>query len=383
MSRLTSLQKRRALLFGVTLLLLTMVGAMWRQDYAELKEARQQQAEFTESFAPSVYQLEREYLRFSSEVQMAALGRQPPDMEALNFRHDLLLSRLVVVDNTLSAEAFRKSPEFVMAREQLATALHRVAPLLHREQTDAQDWLAINAEWRALAPPLNALTMHASLIVSQQQEADLQTHVQTTVQKLQTLGFLMGMLVVCSVLIALRQGRVEQEQMRLHKLHDELRLANEKAETANAGKSRFLANMSHELRTPLNGMLGMLSLLEFTPLNAQQDDYIQTANRSAKHLLSLLNDILDASALEAGKMTLKPEPVMLSAMAADVHSLMRPVAMEKRLNLEVTQDKRLHRWVEADSTRVKQIMLNLISNALKFSEQGTVRVEVSIADEPP
>jgi len=72
-------------------------------------------------------------------------------------------------------------------------------------------------------------------------------------------------------------------------MHEQMRVANEKADAANAGKSQFLANMSHELRTPLNGMLGTLSLLESTPVNAQQDDYIQTANRSAKHLLSLLN----------------------------------------------------------------------------------------------
>ena len=383
MARLTSLQKRRVWLVVATLLLMALVGAVWRQDYAELQEARRQQAVFTESFAPTVYQLEREYLRFASELELAALGRQPPDMEALNFRHDLLLSRIEVVDNALAAESFRQSSDFASARLLLDTALRHVEPLLQRSHTESQDWSLVNAEWRALGPAMNALTMRASLVVSKQQEYDLQEHVRTTVNKLQGLGFLLALLLVCAFFVAVRQGRVEREQRRLHSLHDELRLANEKAEAANAGKSSFLANMSHELRTPLNGMLGMLSLLEFTPLNGQQDDYIQTANRSAKHLLSLLNDILDASALEAGKMTLKPEPVMLSAMAADVQSLMRPVALEKRLTLEVSQDKRLHRWVSADSTRVKQIMLNLVSNALKFSEHGTVRLDVSIADEPP
>uniref|UniRef100_UPI0026203565 CHASE3 domain-containing protein n=1 Tax=Acidovorax sp. TaxID=1872122 RepID=UPI0026203565 len=136
-------------------------------------------------------------------------------------------------------------------------------------------------------------------------------------------------------------------------------------ELASEYKSEFLANMSHELRTPLNGMLGMLSLLESTPVNAQQDDYIQTAQRSAKHLLSLLNDILDASALESGKMTLKPESVDLPSLVSDVQALMRPVALEKRLVLSVKADKDLPRWVMADGTRVKQIMLNLVSNALK------------------
>ena len=383
MGRLTSLQKRRAWLLIVTLLVMALVGAVWRQDYAELQEARRQQAEFTESFAPTVYQLEREYLRFSAELELAALGRQPPDMEALNFRHDLLLSRIEVVDNALAAVDFRQLSDFVSTRLLLDSALRHVEPLLQRPRTESQDWSLVNSEWRALGPSMNALTMRASLLVSKQQEADLQEHVGATVSKLRGLGFLSLLLLVCAIAIAVRQGRVDSEQNRLHSLHDELRQANEKAEAANAGKSSFLANMSHELRTPLNGMLGMLSLLEFTPLNAQQDDYIQTANRSAKHLLSLLNDILDASALDAGRMALKPEQVMLSAMVADVQSLMRPVALEKRLTLEVSQDKRLHRWLSADSTRVKQIMLNLVSNAIKFSDQGTVRLEVSVADEPP
>lgn len=376
-------QKRRLWLLLATVVSLAMVGFLWVQDYAELQSARKRQSAYTESFAPSVYQLEREYLRLAHAIDLAAHSQHPVDNEALSFRLDVLLSRIEVVDSSLAAKDFRNTPEYISARAQLGTAVENTARTLAAPSATEHDWMPLAQELQSLAPAMNALTMRSSLLVSNEQEASYQRQVSSSVAKLQLLGSLAVLLLASAIAIGARQSQVERERKRLHTLHDELRLANDKAEAANDGKSRFLANMSHELRTPLNGMLGMLSLLEFTPLNAQQDDYIQTANRSAKHLLSLLNDILDASALEAGKMTLKPEPVMLSALVADVQSLMRPVALEKRLSLEVSQDKRLHRWVSADGTRVKQIMLNLVSNAIKFSEHGTVRLEVTVADEPP
>lgn len=386
MFTLTVIQKRRLWLLLATVVSLAIVGYVWKQDYAELQTAKKRQAEYTESFAPSVYQLEREYLRFSHVVDIATYSHHAPDLEAISFRLDLLLSRLEVVDQSLAAETFRRTAEFTSVRSTLDAVVQHAQAMLQRKASSERDWIPLTLELQALAPTMNRLTMSASVLVSSEQEALYKQSVSASEAKMGLLTGLAFLLLASAITIGAQQNKVEQERKHLQALHDELRLANEKAEAANAGKSRFLANMSHELRTPLNGMLGMLgmlSLLKFTPLNAQQDDYIQTANRSAKHLLSLLNDILDASALEAGKMSLKPEPVMLSAMVADVQSLMRPVALEKRLTLEVSQDKRLHRWVHADSTRVKQIMLNLVSNALKFSEHGTGRLTMTVADEPP
>jgi len=360
-----------------------VVGFLWKQDYAELQSARQRQSAFTESFAPSVYQLEREYLRFAHAVELAAVSHQRVETDSLALSLNLLLSRLDVVDHSFATEDFRQTSNFIAARAQLQAVLAHAEHVLQCCVATGQDLLPLATELRSLASAMNGLTMRASVLVSMEQEALYRQRVTGSEAKLRLLAGLAVLLLAVAVAISVLQTRVEQERKRLHDLHDELRSSHQLAEAANDSKSRFLANMSHELRTPLNGMLGMLSLLEFTPLNAQQDDYIQTANRSAKHLLSLLNDILDASALEAGKMTLKPEPVMLSAMVADVQALMKPVALEKRLTLEVSQDKRLHRWVSADGTRVKQIMLNLVSNALKFSEHGTVRLDVTVADELP
>jgi signal transduction histidine kinase/DNA-binding NarL/FixJ family response regulator len=380
----TTMHLRRIWLLLATVLSVAIVGFLIFQATHELRDARTRQAEFTESFVPSVFQLEREYLRFANKVEIASHDHGVPDVNALAMALDLVMSRMEVVDKSLAAAEFRTTEVFVTARAQLQRVLQQADAAISQQNQDSQTWATLSKELQALAPAMNALTMRSSLMMSTQQEEVLGRSVDSAVAKLLLMSGLLVLLLVSAAVIGVRQGRVERERQRLERLHEQMRVANEKADAANAGKSQFLANMSHELRTPLNGMLGMLSLLESTPVNAQQDDYIQTAQRSAKHLLSLLNDILDASALESGKMTLKPESVDLPSLVSDVQALMRPVALEKRLVLSVKADRDLPRWVMADGTRVKQIMLNLVSNALKFSEHGTVLVEVfSPAGEAP
>ncbi len=148
------------------------------------------------------------------------------------------------------------------------------------------------------------------------------------------------------------------------------------AERANRSKSLFLANMSHELRTPFNGILGMLSLLGGTGLNAQQADYVKTANASASHLLNVLNDILDVSALEEGKITLHARPENLPQLLQDIAHVMRPQAEAKQLEFSFRVSPDIPTWVLIDSTRFKQILFNLLNNAIKFTAHGSVAVSV-------
>jgi CheY-like chemotaxis protein/nitrogen-specific signal transduction histidine kinase len=163
----------------------------------------------------------------------------------------------------------------------------------------------------------------------------------------------------------------------LEQLTDELREAQVRAEAANRGKSQFLANMSHELRTPFNGLMGMLGLMQSTPLTPQQTDYIETAQGSASHLLTLLNDILDLSALETGKLTLKPTAVHLQRLLRDVNALMLPLASSKGLSFRMQLPETALPVVIADETRIKQILFNLINNAIKFTEKGEVTLTVA------
>lgn len=182
--------------------------------------------------------------------------------------------------------------------------------------------------------------------------------------------------------ISLRQVRLlRQRRKNYDTLADELRQARRDAVAAGHARSAFLANMSHEIRTPFQGLMGMLSLLRETGLNPRQTSYLRTATESADHLLALLNDILDMSQLESGRMTLMPAPLDLRALVREVESLLRPRASAKQLALHLEIDPALPERVLADATRVKQILCNLMGNAIKFSDHGAVVLHARLA--PP
>ena len=177
-------------------------------------------------------------------------------------------------------------------------------------------------------------------------------------------------------------------------LIDELELANSKteevnkklekarrdAELANEAKSSFIANISHEIRTPMNGVLGMCELLRMSPLDSKQQDYLKLATRSAQNLLGLINDILDYSKIEAGKLELESLPFSLKKLLAEVVGVMRVQAEAKGLKLLDNCAIEVSESYEGDGLRIRQILLNLLSNAIKFTEQGEVRLRVFRGD---
>jgi signal transduction histidine kinase/DNA-binding NarL/FixJ family response regulator len=154
------------------------------------------------------------------------------------------------------------------------------------------------------------------------------------------------------------------------------------AEAANRAKSDFLANMSHEIRTPLNGVLGMVQALQHSGLSSAQQAMCDTMMRSGDALLRVVNDILDYSKLEAGKVALEPTPTALAPLVRDVAGLLRGAAEAKGLSLEVSVQGRQPPAVLADPVRLRQIVLNLLSNAVKFTEDGTVRLTLACAGLP-
>jgi signal transduction histidine kinase len=163
-------------------------------------------------------------------------------------------------------------------------------------------------------------------------------------------------------------------QRELAKRNQELEEAKDAALRLARSKSEFLANMSHEIRTPMNGVLGMVEMLLQTPLNSQQQEYTWIIHQSANALLTVLNDILDFSKIEAGKLTLSDADFRISELVHSVLSIFRGAAEEKGLELRLVQPPDGARVVRGPVDRIRQILLNLLSNALKFTAQGKIEV---------
>ncbi|MDQ7833580.1 MAG: ATP-binding protein [Desulfovibrionaceae bacterium] len=170
---------------------------------------------------------------------------------------------------------------------------------------------------------------------------------------------------------------LERESAMRREAEGSLRGAKEAAEAASKAKSEFLANMSHEIRTPLNGILGMIQLLELSELSREQKEYLSHAAQSGKRLTALLSDILDLSRIEAGKLAVREEAFSLPDVLSDVEMIFRHAAREKGLALVLQPDADLPARLVGDAVRLRQILLNLVGNAVKFTPSGEVTVEVS------
>nr|WP_295081426.1 response regulator [uncultured Roseateles sp.] len=169
---------------------------------------------------------------------------------------------------------------------------------------------------------------------------------------------------------------IKQGQVKLQALNEELELRTQQAEAASAAKGQFLANMSHELRTPMNAVLGMLQLMRRTDLTPRQFDYVEKSRLAAKSLLSILNDILDFSKIEAGKMTLDPQPFSLSRLLDDLAVIVSASIGEKNIEVLFKLSTQIPNDLIGDAQRLKQVLINLAGNAIKFTSQGEVVIAV-------
>jgi signal transduction histidine kinase/ActR/RegA family two-component response regulator len=362
---------------GVIVVLMGVVAwVQWRQSNL----MTQAMMERGDNLAHFLYQADIEYIRLREGWPRSASDMEASRPEALQLRYDIFVSRIEVLRNALKGrpagdavdvmDALAQADAFI-ARADQVLGPGRPAPQFAQLQALRDPLLAMDAS-------LRSLTMEAARIV-----AAHATRVSEVARVHGLLGIGLSILLVVMAAILGTYGwqqwqRLQRRRMLLEELTAELRTAREAAEVASAAKSSFLANMSHEIRTPFQGLKGMLGLLSATPLDERQSGYLRTATASADHLLTLLNDILDMSRLESGRMALSPHPQVLPDLLAEVEALMRPQAQFKGLSLDVRLDPAAPFRVMLDATRVRQVLFNLLSNALKFTERGGVSLEVAV-----
>ncbi len=361
----------------IALAMVALLGFEWTQRQALIEQGSKR----VDSVTAPAFLLDREFLRFTNSLDVFLEARRPPPTEELDTRLDIFLSKVETVRESPGSALLLEDPEVARSVAQMAAFGQRAERALSGPQPNLPQLRQLLEEMQAFTADSLALGNSADLLGAKLLEQ--QTHALLE-QNLQILWLTGGQLVLLLILAwsLVWRSRIQRREAQALMLHNaELDQARQTADRANLSKSVFLANMSHELRTPFNGVMGLLGLLSKTNLDAEQADLVKVANESAHHLSRLLNDTLDLSALEAGSINVKMEPVNLSDFLRTIETTFRPVAAQKNLQFDVSSMIPKDVWMESDSTRLRQILFNLLHNAFKFTQQGRVALTARSVDD--
>lgn len=328
------------------------------------------------------YQLSGEHQRLHIALLEAVTGTGSPDT-ALR-RYEVFVSRLNIVNDGAYRAMFKGQPFYENAMAELGRFVSETDRLL--ELSPALDAEVLNVllhRMPSLRAPVQDMLLGINAGIAgdaakrwaEINEMQRLTILATVIQA--TLSLIFAGLAVWYIAQSIRSRR------KLLQLTETLDLAKQDAEAASRAKSEFLANISHEIRTPLNGVMGLLGLLVDSRLAPEPQSHARSALRSAENLLTIVNDILDLSKLEAGRIVSESEDFLLTQPAEDVISILHPKAQESGNELSYTVDPDTRLSLNGDVGRIRQILFNLVGNAVKFTQRGKIHIRFSSTQPEP
>ncbi|HWU62919.1 MAG TPA: ATP-binding protein [Ensifer sp.] len=331
----------------------------------------------------AVFQLDREAHQLESETRLAlavpaALDRA--SLKALAQRYDILYSRADLMGQGRFQDFFTQNADIGQISTNVRLIIRALDPLFSglEKSTDPQEKLAATVgQIKSLHAETNKLLLVSNTIVSDNRAVARDELIQ--LQKTSGVYVLLLTLSVGFLIFTLRRQlkAVREAGLGFEAMANDLASAYNAADAGNRAKSQFMATMGHEIRTPLNAILGTAELLELSDISTDVRGNIQTIRSSGEALLEILNEILDYSKIEYGKLEIEMRPVNLAELSRTVIDIMASRAKERRNALVLDMPDRLqHPWIKSDPTRLRQIILNLVSNAIKFTDNGTVTLRV-------
>ncbi|PJG60773.1 ATP-binding protein [Aeromonas cavernicola] len=366
-------------LFVVLSVLLFAFAGIGTIQYRQLDDLQRSSSQGEDNIMWNYFQLYNEALRFQNALQTEAQHK-------LQLRYDIMVSRMTLALESKDRTLLQQTDIYPRANKAIRYFINQADIWLGPKVTKPLSppvFRQLRSQLEQLLPVLHQLTLEVNQQVTLFDVArreGVREQIITTIM-IATLQFA---LLFALALLIWKQMNVSFLQHKLmQQLNEKLTKANRAAEAGTRAKSSFLANMSHEIRTPMNGILGMLSLLAEREMDSRERDYIETARESANHLLGLLNDILDISKLEEGKVSLLLAPHHLPRLIEDIRALMQSSCDKKGITLSLTIAPSTPEWIVMDILRVRQILFNLLSNAIKFTHQGDVSLTIDANELSP
>jgi signal transduction histidine kinase/CheY-like chemotaxis protein len=368
-------------LFAISALIALAMVALLGFEWTQRQALKQQVSKRVDSVTAPAFLLDREFLRFVSALDVFVNSRTPPSAEDLGTRLDILLSKVETLRESPGSALLLQNAQVGQSVDKVVAFARSAERALSASPLDRARLRLLLFEMQAFSAESQALGNSADLLGAKLLESQTLGLLEQNLQILWLTGGQLLLLVLVGWGLVWRSRVQQREESALKLLNEELARARQAADRANVGKSLFLANMSHELRTPFNGVMGLLSLLSKTPLNPEQADLVHVANDSAHHLSQLLNDILDLSALESGNISVSKEALHIPSFLRGIEATFQPLAAQKNLQFALKSQIDEDLWVQGDSTRKRQILFNLIHNAIKFTQQGGVVLHARTVDQ--